>query len=190
MRSATKKESFGKECAIQINLEVDGEGEAELSTPVPFLDHMLNSFIKHGMFDLNMKVEGCEDPHVLVDIIGRALGEAFSEALGDKSGCNRFGHALVPMDESLATVVVDLSGRGILVYKAPIGNQVDGFNTQLIEVFFNAFANAAGITLHVKVEGENDHHKIEGLFKALGVAMWYATRQEETRGVPSTKGYL
>lgn len=190
MRSANREMKIGERCVARIKLEVDGKGEAKIDAPIPFLSHMLNAFITHGMFDLKLIVKGCDEDHILVHAIGRALGEAFRKALGDKSGCNRFGHALVPMDESLATVVVDLSGRGILVYKAQLKGKVNGFNSELVETFFNAFANAAGITLHAKVEGENDHHKIEGLFKALGVALWYATRRQETRGVPSTKGHL
>jgi imidazoleglycerol-phosphate dehydratase len=182
-----------KETDIKIELNVDGSGSATINTGIGFLDHMLMSFAKHGLFDLRVKASGDlqVDDHHLVEDMGICLGEAFKEALGDKSKIERFGHALIPMDEALSTVAVDISGRGYSVFNATFhAEKVGGYSTCMTRHFIDSFARAAGINVNVKIEGEDDHHMVESMFKALGVALWMATRKNEKRGVPSTKGIL
>lgn len=182
-----------KETDIKIELNVDGSGSATINTGIGFLDHMLMSFAKHGLFDLRVKAAGDlqVDDHHLVEDMGICLGEAFKDALGDKSKIERFGHALIPMDESLSTVAVDISGRGYSVFNATFhAEKVGGYSTCMTRHFIDSFARAAGINVNVRIEGEDDHHMVESMFKALGVALWMATRKNEKRGVPSTKGII
>jgi imidazoleglycerol-phosphate dehydratase len=181
------------ETDIAIELKLDGTGVSRISTGIGFLDHMLTSFSKHGLFDLKINASGDlhVDDHHMVEDMGITLGEAFREALGDKSGIERFGHAIVPMDEALSTVAVDISGRGYSVFKAEFGREKIGdFSTRMTRHFVDSFARAAGINLNIIIEGEDDHHMVESMFKALGLALYQATRLNEKRGVPSTKGKL
>lgn len=184
-----------KETRISLSLKINGSGEREVSTSVPFLDHMISQLAQHGFFDIRIKAEGDTqiDFHHTVEDCGIALGQAFSKALGDKKGITRFGHASVPLNEALATVAVDISGRPCFVFvgelpKAKIGD----FDAELVEEFLQAFSNSAGLTLHVKVErGSNLHHIAEAIFKSLARALDAATKPEpRSSGVPSTKGVL
>jgi imidazoleglycerol-phosphate dehydratase len=182
-----------KETSISIELNLDGNGASKVSTGIGFLDHMLASFAKHGLFDLTVKATGDlhVDDHHLVEDMGLVLGDAFGKALGDKSKIERFGHALIPMDEALSVVAVDVSGRGYAIFKAEFHSEtVGGYSTRMTRHFIDSFARASGINMNVKIEGEDDHHMVESMFKALGVALWMATRKNEKRGVPSTKGTL
>jgi len=184
-----------KETDIKVELELDGSGKAEVETGIPFLNHMLDSFSRHGLFDLKLKAKGDieVDYHHTVEDVGLALGQAFKESLGDKQGIRRFGEASCPLDETLAKVVVDLSGRPYLSYNVKIRpGRVGNFDTDLPHEFFAAFANQLGMNLHIDVvRGENPHHIIEACFKAFARAMDMAT-QLDTRiqGVLSTKGTL
>jgi imidazoleglycerol-phosphate dehydratase len=184
-----------KETDIKVELELDGSGKAEVETGMPFLNHMLDSFSRHGLFDLKLKAKGDieVDYHHTVEDVGLALGQAFKESLGDKHGIRRFGEASCPLDETLAKVVVDLSGRPYLSYNVKIRpGRVGNFDTDLPHEFFAAFANQLGMNLHIDVvRGENPHHIIEACFKAFARAMDMAT-QLDTRiqGVLSTKGTL
>lgn len=182
-----------KETSISVELNLDGNGTSKVSTGIGFFDHMLASFAKHGLFDLTIKATGDlhVDDHHLVEDMGIVLGEAFAKALGDKSKIERFGHALIPMDEALSTVAVDISGRGYAVFKADFHSEtVGGYSTRMTRHFMDSFARASGMNLNVRIEGEDDHHMVESMFKALGVAIWMATRKNEKRGIPSTKGTL
>ncbi len=183
------------ETAIRAELGLDGTGDRRIATPVPFVDHMLDAFARHGLFDLVLEAKGDThiDDHHTVEDIGMVLGSAFSEALGDKAGIRRFGWATVPLDETLAEVVVDLSGRPFLVYNVTLSHrEVKGFDLGLFEDFFQALATQGGLNLHVNVRyGRNPHHMIEAVFKAFAKAMDQATRQDDrVVGVPSTKGVL
>ncbi len=183
------------ETVIRVELGVDGTGQRRIATPVPFVDHMLDAFARHGLFDLVLEAKGDThiDDHHTVEDIGMVLGSAFREALGDKAGIGRFGWAIVPLDETLAEVVVDLSGRPFLVYNVTLSHrEVKGFDLGLFEDFFQALANQGGLNLHVNVRyGRNPHHMLEAVFKAFAKAMDLATRQDErVVGVPSTKGVL
>lgn len=182
-----------KETSISVELNIDGNGTSKVSTGIGFFDHMLASFAKHGLFDLTIKATGDlhVDDHHLVEDMGIVLGEAFAKALGDKSKIERFGHALIPMDEALSTVAVDISGRGYAVFKAEFHSEtVGGYSTRMTRHFVDSFARASGMNLHVRIEGEDDHHMVESMFKALGVAIYKAARKNEKRGIPSTKGML
>ncbi len=191
-----KIERMTSETSIVIELSIDGSGKGNIDTPVPFLNHMLNLFAVHGNFDLTINASGDTDidDHHTVEDIGICLGKAFSEALGDKSGINRYGNQVVPMDEALARVVIDISNRPYLVYRTPkIKDRIGTFETELVPEFFRGFVNHAGITLHVIGEyGDNSHHLIEAIFKAWGRAMDQATRIDEGLGgrVKSSKGVL
>lgn len=183
------------ETTIRVELGLDGTGQRRIATPVPFVDHMLDAFARHGLFDLVLEAKGDThiDDHHTVEDIGMVLGSAFREALGDRAGIRRFGWATVPLDETLAEVVVDLSGRPFLVYNVTLSHrEVKGFDLGLFEDFFQALANQGGLNLHVNVRyGRNPHHMIEAVFKAFAKAMDQATRQDErVVGVPSTKGVL
>jgi imidazoleglycerol-phosphate dehydratase len=183
------------ETAIRVELGLDGTGQRQIATPVPFVDHMLDAFARHGLFDLVLEAKGDThiDDHHTVEDIGMVLGSALKEALGDKAGIRRFGWAAVPLDETLAEVVVDLSGRPFLVYNVTLAHrEVKGFDLGLFEDFFHALANQGGLNLHVNVRyGRNPHHMIEAVFKAFAKAMDQATRQDDrVVGVPSTKGVL
>lgn len=184
-----------KETEIAVELDLDGSGAAEIETGIPFFNHMLEIFARHGLFDLKMKAKGDieVDFHHTVEDVGLALGQAFKEGLGDKQGICRFGEASVPLDETLAHVVVDLSGRPYLSYNVKIRpGRVGSFDTDLPHEFFQAFANQLGMNLHINVsQGENPHHIIEACFKALARAMERATRVDpRIKGVLSTKGSL
>lgn len=183
------------ETSIQLTFQVDGSGESKLNTGVPFLEHMLHLFAKHGHFDLMIQAKGDIeiDDHHTVEDIAITLGKALYQALGDKSGIRRYGHAMVPMDEALAQVVIDLSGRPHLEFRANFPRQQVGtFDTELVHEFFWKFALEAKMTLHVIVHyGQNTHHMIEACFKALGRALDEATQIDpRIEGVLSTKGVL
>jgi imidazoleglycerol-phosphate dehydratase len=188
-------ERVTKETRIKLFLDVDGRGEAKISTSVPFLDHMLNLFARHGLFNLEVEASGDVDIdfHHTVEDIGIVLGEAFKKSLGDKNGIRRYGQASVPMDETLAAVAVDISGRPYLVYHVNLPKvKVGEFDVELAKEFFQAFVNHCGLNLHINVMyGENVHHIIEACFKAFARALDTAT-QLDTRveGVMSTKGML
>jgi imidazoleglycerol-phosphate dehydratase len=183
------------ETKIKLSLEVDGKGKYKVATGVPFLNHMLELFARHGMFDLTVDAKGDTDVdyHHTVEDIGIVLGQAFKKALGEMKGIRRYGQSKVPMDETLAEAVVDISGRPELVYNVnmPKG-KVGEFDVELAYDFFKAFTNHAGITLHINVfYGENLHHIIEAVFKSVARAMDDATTLDpRTKGVPSTKGVL
>ena len=193
-RSATIQRKTN-ETDINLTLIVDGTGKYEVKTSVPFLDHMLSLMAKHGHFDLHIHAKGDIeiDYHHTVEDVGIVLGQAFKQALGDMAGIRRFGESKVPMDETLAEAVLDISGRPGLVYnvKMPKG-KVGDFDVELAYDFFKAVTNHAGITLHINVPyGDNLHHIIEAVFKAFGRAMDSATRiDSRSMGVPSTKGIL
>jgi imidazoleglycerol-phosphate dehydratase len=183
------------ETQIELSLNLDGEGNRELEVPVPFLRHMLDQFAKHGGFDLTVRAQGDIDidDHHTVEDIGIALGLAFKQAIGDKKGIRRCGNRFTPMDEALAQVTIDISGRSFLVFHAEFPKeQVGTFNTELVEEFFRAFAGNAGVTLHINVHyGTNTHHMIEAIYKAFGGALSEAAAIDpRVKGIPSTKGVL
>jgi imidazoleglycerol-phosphate dehydratase len=181
-----------EETYIKIELDLDGTGQCQVSSKIGFLNHMLETLAKHGLFDLRAKIEGDleVDQHHTVEDTGIALGQAFKEALGDKGGIKRAGFFVFPMDESLAAVAVDLSGRPFLRMDVKFRNRkVGDFNTDLLEDFFQGFVTAAGADLHIKAQGRSDHHKIEAIFKALARALKEAC-EVEGRGIRSTKGAL
>lgn len=181
-----------KETDIQLELDLDGTGNADISTGIGFFDHMLISFSKHSQIDLMVRAVGdlYVDEHHMVEDVGIVLGKAFSEALGDMSGIARFGEAKIPMDEALADVALDIGGRSYLVLKADFSSpQVGQFSTQLVKHFFETLASNAKITIHATVYGENDHHKIEAIFKAFAYAMKRAVKIEGGE-IKSTKGTL
>ena len=185
-----------QETQIKIILGLDGTGQGEISTGIPFLDHMLTLFSRHGFFDLSIKAEGDiqVDYHHLVEDMGISLGQAFREALGDKSGIKRYGFFVLPMDETLVTVALDLSNRGYLVFEADLSvSLVRDFNVQLFKEFFQAFANEVACNLHIRLEhGDEPHHVAEAIFKGFAKSLDIATQIEprlEGR-IPSTKGTL
>ncbi|MFK4303971.1 MULTISPECIES: imidazoleglycerol-phosphate dehydratase HisB [unclassified Paenibacillus] len=183
------------ETDIQLSFAVDGTGQAEIETDVPFLNHMLDLFTKHGQFDLNVQARGDVDidDHHTVEDIGICLGQTLLESLGDKKGIKRYASVFVPMDEALAQVVIDLSNRPHFEYRAEYpSQQVGSFSTELVHEFLWKFALEARMTLHVIVHyGQNTHHMIEAVFKALGRALDEATSIDpRVTGVPSTKGVL
>jgi imidazoleglycerol-phosphate dehydratase len=183
------------ETAIKMTLSLDGEGNSDVRTGIPFFDHMLTLFARHGLFDLTVEAKGDieVDFHHTVEDTGIALGQALAKALADKNGIRRYGSAYVPMDEALARVVVDCSGRPFLAYEAPRGVEAIGlFPFQLVEEFLRALAVNAGLTLHVSIlAGRDAHHMAEAIFKALGRALDIAVSHDErVKGIPSTKGVL
>lgn len=183
------------ETDINVKLNLDGKGSYILETGVPFLDHMMALWARHGMFDLDIAGQGDTgiDDHHTVEDIGICLGQAISQALGDKVGIKRYGTAFAPMDEALAMVVIDISGRAFLAFDVPMPAQkVGDFDTELVEEFMRALANHAGITLHIRLlQGNNTHHVIEAVFKALGRALHEAVSiDERIEGILSTKGQL
>lgn len=183
------------ETEIILRITLDGEGKSSIRTGIPFFDHMLTLFSRHGLLDLDVEAKGDieVDYHHTVEDVGLALGAAFMKALGDKSGIRRYGSAYVPMDEALARVVVDCSGRPYLSYDAPRGVEAIGlFPFQLVEEFLRAFSVQAGLTLHVSIlAGRDAHHMAEAIFKALGRALDVAvSRDNRVKGIPSTKGVL
>ena len=183
------------ETDIQVKFNIDGEGLADIDTGIGFFDHMLILFSKHGLFDTLIKCDGdlAVDGHHTVEDIGLALGQAVKAALGDKAGIVRYGTSFVPMDETLAQVSLDISGRPYLVYDAgEMAPMIGQYDSQLTEEFLRAFSMQSGITLHVKiVYGRNSHHKVEAIFKALGQALGQAVQKNpRIHGVMSTKGTL
>lgn len=184
------------ETVIAVELNLDGNGHSRFDTKVPFLEHMLDQVSRHGLFDLNVVCDGDVhiDDHHSVEDIGITLGEAFAVALGDRKGIVRYGHAYVPLDESLSRVVIDFSGRPGLHFNAEFKRpRVGNFDVDLASEFFHGFANHARATLHMDVlRGDNDHHKIETLFKAFGRALRVACSIDERASttMPSTKGAL
>ncbi len=184
-----------KETDINLELNIDGKGESNISSGVGFLDHMLESFAKHGLFDLNVKCQGdlVVDCHHTIEDIGIVLGSAIKDALGDKKQIVRFGSTIIPMDESLVLVSLDLSGRPYLSfdYKFDI-ERVGYFDTEMVKEFFYAISYSAGMNLHIKVlEGGNAHHVIEAIFKAFAKSLDYATLKDpRIIDVLSTKGDL
>lgn len=183
------------ETSIRLDLNIDGRGNSKIVTKIPFFDHMLTLFSRHGLFDLNVDADGDieVDFHHTVEDTGIVLGQAFAKALGDKKGIRRYGHAYLPMDETLARVVVDFSGRPFLAYRAP--ERVDSiglFPYQLVEEFLRAFSVHAACNLHVEIlYGRDAHHMAEAIFKGLARAVDSACQIDpRVEGVPSTKGSL
>jgi imidazoleglycerol-phosphate dehydratase len=183
------------ETNIRISLNLDGKGRTDIDSGIPFLDHMLTLFAVHGFFDLSLKAAGDLDVdlHHTIEDVGLVLGDVISQALGARKGIRRYGHAVIPMDDALAAVSVDLSNRPFLVYHTP-DSVVPGIplSPSLAKEFFRALANRGGMNLHVNVAyGENDHHIIESIFKAFGRALDQAvTAEDRLSGVPSSKGAL
>jgi len=182
------------ETAIEVTLDVDGDGDATVDTGIGFFDHMLESFATHGLFDLTVQCDGDLeiDDHHTVEDVAITLGEAFTEALGDKRGIRRFADRKVPLDEAVASVVVDVSGRPYFAFDGEFSQgEVGGMASHMAQHFCRSLATNAGLTLHVGVDGENAHHEIEALFKGLARALDDATRIDERRtDVASTKGEL
>ncbi|MCD7781311.1 MAG: imidazoleglycerol-phosphate dehydratase HisB [Methanosphaera sp.] len=181
-----------RETDINITLNIDGEGKSTIDTGLKFFDHMLESFTKHGFFDLDIKVDGdieVDDHHTIEDT-GLLLGECFKEALGDKVGLERMAHSMVPMDEALATVAVDISGRNYTVFNAEFTYQYIGdITSQNVKHFMESFANTSLMNINIKAEGENDHHICEAIFKALAKSLNNATKITHDT-ILSTKGSL
>jgi imidazoleglycerol-phosphate dehydratase len=191
----TELERKTSETAVRVQLDIDGTGQRSISTGIPFFDHMLNLFAAHGLFDLSLAAQGDIeiDFHHTVEDVGLCLGEAFSNALGDRKAICRYGHAVVPMDEALAEVTIDLSNRPFWHFDFPERLEYIGaFPAALAKEWLRAFATRCGMNLHVTIRyGENDHHIIEAVFKALGRALSQAvTLNPRITGVPSTKGSL
>ena len=184
------------ETQIQINLNLDGTGVGEFKTGIPFFEHMLDQVSRHGMVDLSVQASGDLeiDDHHTVEDVGITLGQAFAQAVGDKKGMTRYGHAYVPLDEALSRVVIDFSGRPGLFYEISFTRSVvGGFDVDLFREFFQGFVNHAQVTLHVdNLKGDNSHHQIETVFKAFGRALRMALTPDSRMSgmIPSTKGSL
>jgi imidazoleglycerol-phosphate dehydratase len=184
------------ETQISIRVNLDGTGAASLSTGIGFFDHMLDQIARHGLIDLDIQAQGDLhiDGHHTVEDVGITLGQAFAQAVGDKKGIRRYGHAYVPLDEALSRVVIDFSGRPGLHMRVPFkSGMVGGFDTQLAFEFFQGFVNHAGVTLHIdNLHGENAHHQAETVFKAFARALRMALERDARMGdvIPSTKGSL
>ena len=184
------------ETQIELSLALDGSGDRRIETPIPFFNHMLESFSRHGLFDLQVAARGDVDvdAHHTVEDVGICLGQAFKEALGDRAGITRFGEATIPMDETLVSAAIDFGGRAALVYRADAlrGRWLGTFDAELAREFFGGFASAALCNLHLEFRYcENAHHMVEALFKACARAASAATRRDpRVVGVPSTKGTL
>lgn len=195
MNRSAEVERITRETSIRISFALDGSGMSEIFSGIPFFDHMLTLFAVHGYFDLSVHAEGDLDVdfHHTVEDVGLVLGDAVSKALGERKGIKRYGHAVVPMDDALAAVTVDLSNRPFLVYNVPDGVvSAVALNSPLAKEFFRALVNRSGMNLHINVAyGENDHHVIEAIFKAFGRALDQACSFEQrTTAVPSSKGVL
>jgi len=190
------KERKTNETDIKVSLELYGTGKADIETGVPFLDHMLDQIARHGLMDLSIKCDGDTeiDDHHTVEDIGITIGQAFFEAVGDKKGLTRYGHAYVPLDEALSRVVIDLSGRpGLDLGVKFTRDRVGTFDVDLIREFFQGFANHALVTLHIdNLKGVNSHHQAETVFKAFGRALRMAVTPDhrQLNVIPSTKGSL
>ena len=195
MRTASLSRST-RETEIAVSLDLDGRGEADISTGVGFFDHMLTQIARHGHIDLTVKAKGDLhiDDHHTVEDVGIAIGQCFKKALGDKAGITRYADVTLPLDEALSRVVVDISGRPYLVFRTAFhAEKIGSFDTQLVEEWFRAFTMQAGLTLHVETfYGSNDHHIAESCFKALARALRVAVAIDpaEAGRVPSTKGVL
>lgn len=194
MRAAAMERATA-ETKISVSLDLDGQGKSQIHTGIGFFDHMLTLFAAHGLFNLTVDCQGDieVDGHHSVEDIGITLGMALKEALGDKKGIHRYGTFYLPMDEALVLVSLDISGRPYLVYNGgEMAPMIGGYDTELTEEFLRALAVHAGLTLHVNVlYGTNSHHKVEGIFKALGHALREATEPDpRNTGIPSTKGVL
>ena len=183
-----------RETEVQVSLDLDGSGQSRIETSIGFFDHMLELLSRHGLLDMEVKARGDlhVDHHHTVEDVGICLGEALKLALGEGKGIRRFGHVLLPMDEALAMVAVDISGRPYLAFQADLRGKVGEFDVELVEVFFRAFCTHAGLTLHARLlSGGNLHHSAEALFKGLAVALREAIEMDpRQRGIPSTKGVL
>jgi imidazoleglycerol-phosphate dehydratase len=182
-----------KETDIRLTLNIDGSGKITIKTGIPFFDHMLHAMAKHGAFDLNCTVAGDlgVDCHHTVEDTGIVLGDAIRRAIAEGRGIRRFAHAIIPMDESLAQVALDCSGRGYLVYDGEFnGASVGGIQSDIFEHFFHSLCMNAGITAHITFTGRNDHHQCEAVFKAFGIALTEALTLSGRKSVPSTKGRL
>ena len=193
-RTATINRST-KETSINLTLELDGRGEHQVESGVPFFDHMLTQIARHGFFDLQLDAKGDLeiDAHHTVEDVGICLGEAFKKALGDKAGIRRYGRGTMPMHEALAAVILDFSGRPFLVFNVPLPKaQVGNFELELVEEFFTAFCNHSGANVHVNLAyGDNLHHIVEAVFKAFARALDDATQfDSRIEGVLSSKGSL
>ena len=184
------------ETQIQVRLNLDGTGVSDFKTGIPFFEHMLDQVSRHGLVDLSIQATGDLeiDDHHTVEDVGITLGQAFAEAVGDKKGMTRYGHAYVPLDEALSRVVIDFSGRPGLFYDIPFTRSaVGGFDVDLFREFFQGFVNHAQVTLHIdNLKGDNSHHQIETVFKAFGRALRMALNPDPRMGgmIPSTKGSL
>jgi imidazoleglycerol-phosphate dehydratase len=182
------------ETDIEIELNLDGSGDSEINTPVPFLNHVLSSFARHGCFNLRIKASGDVevDPHHLIEDTGICLGKAVAECIGDKRGINRFGFVIIPMDETEVTISLDLGGRPYLRYSVEILNEkIENMPTMLVSDFFKALVDNSSMNLHInKNVGVNSHHIIEAVFKAFGIALKQAVCKGSGTSVPSTKGML
>lgn len=195
MRQATIERNT-LETKIQLSLNLDGQGECTLNTGVPFLEHMLDQIARHGLVDLSIEADGDThiDDHHTVEDIGISLGMALKEAVGDKKGIQRYGHAYVPLDEALSRVVIDLSGRPGLIFNAEFTRaSIGGFETELVQEFFQGFVNHAQATLHIDcLRGKNAHHQVETIFKAFGRSLRMALSEDSRMKdqLPSTKGAL
>ena len=194
MRKATIRRKTA-ETEISVAIVLDGKGEGRIDTTIPFLDHMLNLFARHGFIDLEVRGRGdtAVDDHHLVEDLGICLGQAVRKALGERKGIGRYGSALVPMDESLCRVAMDLSGRPCLVWAADLGaTRIGEFDPSLLREFFKSFSDHSGITLHVNlIYGTNSHHMAEAIFKAFARAFREAVAiDERIEGILSTKGSL
>ncbi|MDO8519765.1 MAG: imidazoleglycerol-phosphate dehydratase HisB [Deltaproteobacteria bacterium] len=195
MKRTAKINRKTSETDISLALNVDGSGKYKIQTPIPFFNHMLEAFARHGLFDLQIKATGDVhvDDHHLVEDVGLCLGEAFKKALGNKKGIRRYGHFTLPMDEVLTTVALDFSGRPALVYKPQIkSGRIKNFDVELVGEFFHAVTNSASINLHIHVlQNGNKHHVVESIFKAFSRAMDMATCVDSrVKSIPSTKGKL
>ncbi|MCL2669534.1 MAG: imidazoleglycerol-phosphate dehydratase HisB [Syntrophaceae bacterium] len=194
MRKATVERKT-TETEVAVTIDLDGRGEGRIETSVPFMDHMLNLFSRHGLFDLAVQGRGDTviDDHHIVEDLGICLGQAVKKALGERKGIGRYGSAVVPMDESLASVAMDLSGRPYLVWNAALGEGPIGrFEPGLLKEFFKSFSDHSGITLHINlVYGTNGHHMAEAIFKAFARAFREASAPDgRIEGALSTKGFL
>jgi imidazoleglycerol-phosphate dehydratase len=184
-----------KETSINLTLDLDGRGEHQIESGVPFFDHMLTQIARHGFFDLQLSGKGDleVDAHHTVEDVGICLGEAFKQALGDKAGIRRYGRGTMPMNEALAAVILDFSGRPFLVFNVPMPKaQVGNFELELVEEFFTAFCNHSGANVHINLAyGDNLHHIVEAVFKAFARALDDATQLDpRIEGVLSSKGAL
>jgi imidazoleglycerol-phosphate dehydratase len=183
-----------KETSISISWDLDGTGEYRIATGIPFFDHMLDLFAKHGLFDLEVSAKGDidVDNHHTVEDVGIAMGKALRDALGTMEGIKRYGSALVPMDEAICMTAVDVSGRSAFVFKGKLQGRTGGFDVDVVKEFLQAFSNEAKLTLHVNIlYGSNLHHRVEAVFKSFGRALKAAVEKDDRiKGVLSTKGVL